>query len=119
MSHRSKPRIISKTEVIERIGLNPFRVPDTWASLFSQYANPEARLEAVVKTLELKARILLKKKLPDIRMIEVEERDDDSKEESESSMSSKPYSTDRGSREEDEEPKKSMMQNRPKILCEL
>ena len=119
MSHSSKPRIISKVEVSERIGLNPFRAPDTWASLISQYANPEARLETVVKTLELKARILLKKKLPDIRMIEVEERDDDSEEESESSMSSIPYSADRGNGDEDEKPEKSTMQNRPKILCKL
>ena len=119
MGNSSKPRIISKIEVIERIGLSPFRALDTLASLINQSVNPEARLETVVKTLELKARILLKKKLPDIRIIEVEERDDDSEEESESSTSSIPYSTDRGSRDEDEEPEKSTMQNRPKILCEL
>ena len=113
-----KTRIISKVEIIKRIGLEPFRALDTLASLISQSVNPEARLETVVKTLELKARILLKKKLPDIRIIEVEERDDDSEEESESSTFSIPYSADRGSGDEDEEPEKSTMQNRPKILCE-
>ena len=114
-----KPRIIAKVEIIERIGLESFRALDMSASLISQSVNPEARLDTVIKTWELKARILLKRKFPETRIVEVEERDDDSEEESESSTSSISYSTDKGSGNEDKEPEKSTMQNRPKILCEL
>ena len=111
----SKPRIISKVEVIERIGLDPFRALDTLASLISQSVNPEARLETVVKTLELKARILLKRRFPDTRIIEVEEREDDSEEESESSTSSISYGTDRGSGDEDKESEKSASRRSPQF----
>ena len=109
MGDISKPRIISKVEVIERIGLDPFRALDTLASLISQSSNPEARLETVIKTLELKARILLKRKFPDTRITEVEERDDDSEEESGSSTSSTSYSTDTGTEHEDKEQEKDTL----------
>ena len=117
-----KPRIMSKVEVIERLGLDPFRALDTLASLISQAVNPEARLATVVKTLELKTTILLKRKFPNTRIVEVEEREDDSEEESESSTSSIEsstssisYGTDRGSGDEDKESEKSATRQNPQF----
>ena len=110
-----KPRIISQVEIIERIGLEPWKALDTLASLISQSSNPEARLETVIKTLELKARIMLKRKFPDTRITEVEERDDDSEEESGSSMSSTSYSTDMRIGDEDKEPEKDTIQMNPQL----
>ena len=104
-----KPRIRSKVEIIERIGLEPWKALDTLASLISQSSNPEARLETVIKTLELKARIMLKREFPDTRITEVEERDDNSEEESGSSTSSTSYSTDTGIEHEDKEPEKDTL----------
>ena len=106
---------MSKAEVIERLGLDPFRALDTLASLISQSVNPEARLETVVKTLELKTTILLKRKFPNTRIVEVEEREDDSEEESESSTSSILYGTDRGSGDEDKESEKSATHRNPQF----
>ena len=110
-----KPRIRSKVEIIERIGLEPWKALDTLASLISQSSNPEARLKTVIKTLELKARILLKRKFPDTRVTEVEERDDDSKEESGSIASSTSYSTDMGIENEDKEPEKDTICTDPQL----
>ena len=110
-----KTRIISKVEIIKRIGLEPFRALDTLASLISQSVNPEARLETVIKTLELKARIMLKRKFPDTRITEVEERDDDSEEESGSITSSTSYSTDMGIGNENNEPEKDTIHTNPQL----
>ena len=110
-----KPRIRSKVEIIERVGLESWKALDALASLISQSSNPEARLETVIKTLELKAGIKLKRKFPDTRITEVEERDDDSEEESGSSTSSTSYSTDMGIGDENKEPEKDTIHTNPQL----
>ena len=89
-----EPKIRSKVEIIDKVGWESWKALDALASQISQSPNPEARLENVIKTLELKAGIKLKRKFPDIKTTEVEGTDDDSEEESGSISSSTSYSTD-------------------------
>ena len=110
-----EPRIRSKVEIIEKVGLESWKALDALASLISQSSNPEARLETVIKTLELKAGIKLKQKFPDIKTTEVEGTDDDSEEESGSISSSTSYSTDMGSEDEDKEPEKDTICTDPQV----